>query len=187
MTWLGALCQIKRAQTKLNACLNLHSGARCPDILAASFQSFVTDAACHSPRGAVLQHLRRVGGGGIAQRVYVICSGGSWAARGTFSYGRLYVSAGEIYFRIRKTQSYDTKMTEHGRAHKEHVRLRNLKVAEVAVDREEVNSRVECSCRSHWGLSETFQMSAVEKGVAAGWRALKMRVFICSWMKPKSS
>lgn len=86
-----------------------------------------------------------------------------------------------------KLKSDDIKMIEHGRAHKEHVRLRNLKVAGVAVDREEVNSRVECSCRSHWGLSETFQMSAVEKGVATGWRALKMRVFICSWMKPKSS
>lgn len=40
-------------------------------------------------------------------------------------------------------------------------------------------------CRTHWGLGETFQTSTDEKGVAAGWRALKMRVFICSWMKPK--
>lgn len=40
-------------------------------------------------------------------------------------------------------------------------------------------------CRTHWGLSETFQTSTDEKGVAAGWRALEMRVFICSWMKLK--
>lgn len=40
-------------------------------------------------------------------------------------------------------------------------------------------------CRTHWGLGETFLTSTDEKGVAAGWRALKMRVFICSWMKPK--
>lgn len=40
-------------------------------------------------------------------------------------------------------------------------------------------------CRTHWGLGETFLTSTDEKGVAAGWRALKMRMFICSWMRPK--
>lgn len=40
-------------------------------------------------------------------------------------------------------------------------------------------------CRTHWGLGETFQTSTDEKGMATGWRTLEMRVFICSWMKPK--
>lgn len=178
MTWLGALCQIKRAQTKLNTCLNLHSGPRCPDILAASFQAEFRNRCCVSfpTRGCAAAFVQ--GGWGVGQRVYVICRRGSSAACVTFSYGHLCVSTRKIYFGLRQTWSYDIKMMS----------------ACVCVVfkwfrrlRESVGGSKSwwVPCRTHWGLSETFQTSTDEKGVAAGWRALKMRVFICSWMKLK--
>lgn len=104
MTWLGALCQIKRAQTKLNACLNLHSGPRCPDILAASFQAEFCNRCCVSflTRGCAPACVKG-GWWGLGQRVYVICRRGSTAACVTFRYGLLYISAREFYFRLRKT------------------------------------------------------------------------------------
>lgn len=134
---------------------------------------------CHSPRGSVLQHVWRVGGG-VGQRVYVICRRGSTAACVTFSYGHLYVSTREIHFGLGKTWSYDIKMTNVCIC----VILKWFGWLWIGVLVGGSKSWW-VLCRTHWGLGETFQTSTDEKGMATGWRTLKMRVFICSWMKPK--